>query len=370
MENGAHQSTKGKGGNYKFQRVRERLRQAIQSGELNGKLPGERELARCYQVNAKTISKALADLALEGLLVRHVGRGTFVASQIDKRYPTGCAQSYRWLMSDGTGDGQPEGVFQTALTHLRGAGHGLECYHVRTDKAGLLDASWATPAGLRDVDGIIVHSVRPPDEFVADLYRRRIPIVLAGCSAAAIKCNAVLPDWARAAFELTEQLLWLGHRRLALVVGPHRPDEARQAERGYRTALTRIGRLDACILKEDDETLAAAAASPERPTALIGFAREGRTRIQKAFGVSDADTDPVIATVLSPGDAPLREDSGLSYGFDKGLFVEWTVRLLLEATPGHHPREVILPGRLSGRAAPPAIAGRSGPDSVPSPAIL
>src|SRR5215208_5223130 len=66
---------------YKFQRLRERLRQAISSGELSGKLPGERQLSRRFRVNAKTLSKALTDLAAEGLLERSIGRGTFVRGQ-------------------------------------------------------------------------------------------------------------------------------------------------------------------------------------------------------------------------------------------------------------------------------------------------
>src|SRR6266581_2271307 len=63
---------------YKFQRLRERLRSAVASGELTGKLPGERSLARRFHVNAKTLSKALTDLAAEGLLHRSIGRGTYV----------------------------------------------------------------------------------------------------------------------------------------------------------------------------------------------------------------------------------------------------------------------------------------------------
>src|SRR4028118_1349319 len=63
---------------YKFQRLRERIRQAIETGELAGKLPGERVLARRFKVNAKTLSKALTDLAAEGLLERNIGLGTFV----------------------------------------------------------------------------------------------------------------------------------------------------------------------------------------------------------------------------------------------------------------------------------------------------
>src|SRR5271155_4836453 len=70
------------GMSYKFQRLRERIRHAVGIGELAGKLPGERDLARRFHVNAKTLSKALTDLAAEGLLSRSIGRGTFVRSDV------------------------------------------------------------------------------------------------------------------------------------------------------------------------------------------------------------------------------------------------------------------------------------------------
>src|SRR5215471_16903452 len=73
---------------YKFQRLRERLRQAIASGELSGKLSGERQLSRRFRVNAKTLSKALTDLAAEGLLERSIGRGTFVRGQATQDHPS------------------------------------------------------------------------------------------------------------------------------------------------------------------------------------------------------------------------------------------------------------------------------------------
>src|SRR5688572_31834902 len=79
---------------YKFQRLRERLRTAIASGELSGKLPGERALAERFNVNAKTLSKALTDLAAEGLLERSIGRGTFVKGT----KPAAAATNERWLL--------------------------------------------------------------------------------------------------------------------------------------------------------------------------------------------------------------------------------------------------------------------------------
>src|SRR5947209_13786596 len=87
------------GMSYKFQRLREKLRRAIETGELTGKLPGERSLARRFHVNAKTLSKALTDLAAEGVLDRSIGRGTYVKGTA----PAPAAQG-RWLaLCDPTG---------------------------------------------------------------------------------------------------------------------------------------------------------------------------------------------------------------------------------------------------------------------------
>src|ERR1700753_3002676 len=78
---------------YKFQRLRERIREAVAKGELTGKLPGERMLAKQFHVNAKTLSKALTDLAAEGILDRSIGRGTFVKGQAPA-----AVTARRWLV--------------------------------------------------------------------------------------------------------------------------------------------------------------------------------------------------------------------------------------------------------------------------------
>ncbi len=56
------------------------LRDRIESGEWpkGSQLPPERELAQEYVVARNTVRRALHDLVADGLLTRHVGRGTFV----------------------------------------------------------------------------------------------------------------------------------------------------------------------------------------------------------------------------------------------------------------------------------------------------
>src|SRR5688572_16841461 len=84
---------RAEGLSYKFQRLRERLRDAVVSGEFAGKLPGERQLAKRFHVNAKTLSKALTDLAAEGVLDRSIGRGTYVKGSAPAPSTAG-----RWLL--------------------------------------------------------------------------------------------------------------------------------------------------------------------------------------------------------------------------------------------------------------------------------
>jgi DNA-binding transcriptional MocR family regulator len=121
---------------YKFQRLRERLRQAIASGELAGKLPGERELARRFNANPKTLSKALTDLAGEGLLDRSIGRGTYV-----KGHERPGRRPPRWMILCGQ-----RGPAAPLLGHLLAANPDA---HVIVDPASL------RPSFIRQFDTVL-----------------------------------------------------------------------------------------------------------------------------------------------------------------------------------------------------------------------
>jgi len=70
-------------------RLINRLKESIQSGALpvSTKLPTNRELAGILKVDRSTVSRAYAELAQEGLIESHVGRGTYV-----KDVPTSVAR--------------------------------------------------------------------------------------------------------------------------------------------------------------------------------------------------------------------------------------------------------------------------------------
>jgi DNA-binding FadR family transcriptional regulator len=64
-----------------YLRVRKFLREAINGEALpSGRLPTERRLAERFAVGRGVARRALGELEAEGLIYRHVGRGTFVGS--------------------------------------------------------------------------------------------------------------------------------------------------------------------------------------------------------------------------------------------------------------------------------------------------
>lgn len=65
-----------------YHQIKEHLRRQIVRGRLRpgARVPSGRELERQYGVSSITIQQALRDLAVDGLVIRRRGKGTFVAT--------------------------------------------------------------------------------------------------------------------------------------------------------------------------------------------------------------------------------------------------------------------------------------------------
>jgi DNA-binding transcriptional regulator YhcF (GntR family) len=183
---------------YKFQRLRERIRQAVADGELRGKLPGERELARQFHVNAKTLSKALTDLAAEGLLHRRIGRGTFVRGAKEEKP----VSKRPWLLLLDTD------ADQTVVDNFKSVAPMVEsCRDV-----------WSVrPSYLNQFSAVIDLAAATPETFVRDLLVRGIPVVAVGRELPTYSVNGVMLDATLGASHLTRQLVLDGHRRFLVV---------------------------------------------------------------------------------------------------------------------------------------------------------
>jgi GntR family transcriptional regulator len=86
-----------------YYRIQEMLRQQIVSGELavGARVPSESELAQRFETTRSTVRQALAHLTFEGLIVRRVGHGTFVAKpQIEGHLATSRPVSFEEQMEE------------------------------------------------------------------------------------------------------------------------------------------------------------------------------------------------------------------------------------------------------------------------------
>jgi DNA-binding transcriptional regulator YhcF (GntR family) len=183
---------------YKFQRLRERIRQAVANGELKGKLPGERELARRFHVNAKTLSKALTDLAAEGLLHRSIGRGTFVRGSKDEKP----APTRPWLvLLDANTD-------QTLVDNFKSISPTVQ---------SCLDVWTIRPSYLNQFSAVIDLAAATPETFIRSLLVRGIPVVAVGREPRTYSVNGVMLDAMLGASCLTRELVLGGHRRFLAI---------------------------------------------------------------------------------------------------------------------------------------------------------
>ena len=336
---------------YKYQRLRERLRQAISSGELAGRLPGERVLAKRYQANAKTINKALCDLTLEGLLVRHVGRGTFVAGREEVIEDTSIKpRTFGWVTVVGpSNQASGRALYLQAAAALQAQGHRLQKLDVQGDAADVLSDRVLTPGQLREVSGLILFAARPSEQFLANLNRRHVPAVIANNRHDTIRTPAVVADYVHGAFELTQHLIHLGHREVQLVIDAGLLPAACDANTGHQAAMQRYG------LTPREPIWAAGSVDgtdllrgPDRPTALICVGIE--VALQAIQEVAQAGLrvpdDLSVAAIPEPGAPQAGEQQLTAYEVPADRIVDWATKLLLSASPGQPPRMVVVPGQL------------------------
>lgn len=214
----------------------------------------------------------------------------------------------------------------------------------------------------RQADGVI--QLRAFDPFAGD---PDAPPVVNACEVLAEHSwPKVRLDNRAAARCLTEHLLALGHRRIALIKGPERSPLTLERLAGYQEALTQAGvPLDPDLLHPGDFTLAAGAAAgrallrlSERPTALfccsdemaigaLQTLRGAGLRVPEDLSLAGFDdiafaaySDPPLTTIAQPAEA----------------FGQRAVALLLETLAGSPPprREVVLPFEL-------VVRGSTGP---------
>lgn len=270
-----------------YLQVKEKLRKDLQAAPDTERLPTLNALQEQYQVSRPTISKALAALAAEGLLVKEAGRGTFAlapaATEPVAASNTGSPPQIIGCIVPLYGAELAQNVFVGIDTVARRRG----CRVLMASSGGSVAherkaAREMIAAGAR---GLVIyptlrqghiheHDYLPHEDF-------GVPLVLIDTCTREQGHTQVIFDNKRGGAQMTQWLLGLGRQRIGLVLyaeSAHHPGlEARYA--GYRSALREQGQAGdsqwVCRIKPDrlDVELEAILdqwlALPEPPDAVI-----------------------------------------------------------------------------------------------------
>src|SRR5258708_29656417 len=109
-----------------YRQICQQLREAILSGELSEgtRLPTERALASELGVNRTTVMNAYNELASEGLIEGHVGRGTLVRRNQFSYNGDGIEdENASWLLALPAGEREIPRPHPLRLTYLASATH-------------------------------------------------------------------------------------------------------------------------------------------------------------------------------------------------------------------------------------------------------
>ncbi|MCW8129794.1 MAG: substrate-binding domain-containing protein [Planctomycetota bacterium] len=197
----------------RYKRIAEDLLRRIDAGEWpdGRELPSSRRLARAYGVGHKTVWSALRSLQAFGRVRMHPGGIT----RVTRRVPLASVLqgAVAVVIKEEAGDFLRKNPI--------GAGVLERLSRVRASLLVLQHIRWwrqEAPQGLRDgrIQGILIPGSFPP-ALLAQYESIGLPVVLIDQPPPGGTAHAVAVDNFRAAFEATQKLLDLGHRRLAFV---------------------------------------------------------------------------------------------------------------------------------------------------------
>jgi len=320
---------------YKFQRLREQMRAAIENGDFGPKLPGERTLGRMFGVNAKTVNKALSDLTAEGLLERRIGQGTFVAQAAA---PNG-ERAQRGQMFFCPGADLSTRLCQQLGSFLQAeSGSNLQTSPARANGPLSLRDWPSTQRGkTAGLFMIAERSLSEPFEIdnrlLAQAQRRQTNMVVVGGCAESPKLNACTVDFVDAGFRLAEHLMRLGCKSVSLrtTIASRETDAVLN---GARTASARYGIPIADTAGEDHGLILVGS------KALDAFLHDANATAAWRAGKL------AVCCIADLGDALPGEQGITAYETSTEDLAPWAAKLMQEARPGSRPVEYLVPGRL------------------------
>jgi LacI family transcriptional regulator len=237
--------------------------------------------------------------------------------------------------------------------------NGFTVMFCNTDESEAEEAENLNTLLQKQVDGVLLVPAGSSNESINYLQERNIPVVVLDRRVPDVKVDTVRCDSIPGAFEMTQHLLDLGHRRIGLISGPMKISTSEDRVTGYLQAMHAAGiEIDpewihyGLFTQTSGYQLAQKLIKLKpRPTAIVAgnnfiaigayaALREAGLHIPNDISLvtfDDLHSRLVLEPFLTTVDQPAYE-----MGYE-------ATRLLLEymsAEPPMEPREIILPTRL------------------------
>jgi LacI family transcriptional regulator len=204
------------------------------------------------------------------------------------------------------------------------------------------------------VDGFIAVPLRDESQVVTEIRRRNIPCVVLE-RRGDYGVDVARRDLRGAAIALTDLLLGLGHRRIALVNGPRNHVGARERFAGYAEALERAGQpVDELLVTWGPFTRQQSATDAARlltraapPTAMITAGNAQALGVLETLGAAQMEV-PEDVSVVSFGSTPALFSFLTVAAVPLSEMGEAAAQMLYERTQGYDgpPRERVYPTEL------------------------
>ncbi|MGE5551846.1 MAG: LacI family DNA-binding transcriptional regulator [Bacteroidota bacterium] len=202
-----------------------------------------REVAKQAKVSTATVSRVLNGVGYVAEETRNrvletVTRLGYRPNGIARGLSTKRTRTIGLIISDITNPFFPE--IARGVEDVLSA-YGYNVILCNTDRDALKEAAYIGLLVEKRVDGIIFASIRPKMIDPAELDRHGIPWVLAGLSLPGIDRDCVVVDNVLGAYQATQHLLRLGHRRIGHISGPLGESVSADRLQGFKMALANYG---------------------------------------------------------------------------------------------------------------------------------
>lgn len=343
----------------KYLNVKEAIVEGIRGGNITGKLPGERVLAKKYAVSYMTVRRAVTELVEEGILYKNTTKGTFVSHS--KMTPK-MTYNLGFFLDEGIKEGISSPyyslIFNALEKETKKNGYNLVLFS-ETETLNPLN-------NQKKIDGVVICCFPRIENKIHEL-KKILPIVLLDNLSADKSIPSVTLDNFNGCSEATDYLWSLGHRRIGFIAGLMDSNICEERLMGYTRTMSKKGvAVDEALIFNGDysyesgEQGAKYLLSLKNPPTAIMCANDsmaiGAIKVVREKGLKVPDdisvvgfdditvaskVFPSLTTVAAPVDDIARK----------------TVRMLLEMIDGvnHDYLHVILPARLIVRGSCSAV---------------